>query len=185
MSTTTIVTLIISILTGLASLATCCACYFTYKTTRPNVKIKIDKRLCIWVNDKMKQFAIVYFFIRNLSMITGTFDTIYISYKKKRFPAQSIDMNYDIQPIQLSMDMEPGNIPVDVSKKHLILPLKVEGLSFADGFFIFPNFVADSGRPIKVSMFVRYPNKYFKRCIARKICLTEKANVIKNNENQK
>lgn len=177
MSAKDIISLVATIISCAASFATCIACYFTYKTTRPNIQIEVDKKLCYYVKysqEKVITFALVYLYIRNLSMIAGTIDHIFIMYKGKSYRVEKTSMIYDISPVSFTIVAAPENIQIDAIKKRCRCPIRVEGLSFIDGFFLFPNFIAEPSKPITISLFVQYPNFKYKRCIARRLRLIPK-----------
>lgn len=168
MTTSEIVALISSIFTAISGISAVIVCFLTFRTTRPQIKLKTDKKpsnraYAYWHN---KSFAFLSLEIINSSNIAGMIDDLCIIYKGKEYPAENIYAKYDPHPFELKSFFDE-QIEQDTQALHLKTPLKIDGYSIKSGFFLFPTFPVIQANEIVVTLRFRLINKKFKRKIRR------------------
>lgn len=162
MDTPTIIALIASLGAGISGIASAITCFFTYRTTRPNLKVEIDKKHCVYTYFQDKSFAFMPLTIRNTAVVNGMVDNIYIKYEGKEYGAEDIYTDYNLEPFKIENIMN-DKIKRNTNKLRLKSPLWVKGFSFVEGFIVFPNFPIVQVHSINVRISYRLSNKKFKR----------------------
>lgn len=161
METPTVIALIACIGACISGIAATVSCIFTYKTTHPNLKLKISKDTCIYTHFGEKSFALMPIEIRNTAMVGGMVDDICIKYNKKEYPAEDIHTDFNISPFKIESTLD---YKIERNSKQLRLkcPILVNGFSVINGYIIFPTFPAIQIPTIKVSIKYRLINRKFK-----------------------
>ena len=162
MNTPTIIALIASIGAVISGVAATISCIFTYKTTQPNLKVKIDKDKCAYLHNENKSFALMPFEVRNSAMVGGMIDEICILYNDKKYYAEDKFTDFDPYPFEIT-NIVDDKIERDVHQLRLKSPLQVNGFSVVEGFILFPTFPPVQAANITVTISYRLMNKKFKR----------------------
>ena len=143
MNTYQVFTIIFSAITATSTIAAFLTCYFTYKTTRPDIKIKVERKKTtaypqnIFVSDNKNATTLITVSLSNCSPVSGTIKECYIKYNRKLYEAQSRYIEYSSFIVQ-GQDLNKN--PVNEERLKLLTPIEIKGCSWVEGYLIFPAF---------------------------------------------
>ena len=168
METSEWVALIASFFTAISGISAAIACILTFRTTRPQIKLRLTEKQThrVYTHYKDKSFAMLCFDLQNSSTVTGMLGSLCLIYKGEKYYAENFATNYDPSPLEVKSFFD-ANIEQDATALHLTMPIKVPSFSIVSGFILFPAFPALQVDSISVDIQYRLTNQKFNRKIRR------------------